>query len=90
MSIEVRWFSTLVPRTASKSARTVVPWNDGITPRSIFTGEGFSDVDADHVMAVVDGEQVEMDARLDDGATLEFLVGISGGSGEYQATLDSR
>ena len=79
MSIEVRWFSTLVPRMKSRSPATVVSWTDGITPRQIFTDEGFNDVDADHVMAAVDGEQVQMDSLLQDGVTLEFLVGISGG-----------
>ena len=79
MSIEVRWFSTLIPRMNSKSGKTVVSWSEGITPRAVFKGEGFSDVDADHVMAIINGEQADMDSRLDDGASLEFRVGISGG-----------
>lgn len=79
MSIEVRWFSTLIPRMNSKSGKTVVSWSDGVTPRAIFKGEGFSDVDADHVMAIVNDEQADMDGRLEDGMRLEFRVGISGG-----------
>jgi sulfur carrier protein ThiS len=75
----VRWFSTLVKRTRSGQAQTVVAWKDGTTPRSIFLDEGFNDADADHVIAAVNGERIDIDTRLTDGDEVEFLVGISGG-----------
>jgi hypothetical protein len=78
-TIDVRWFATLVKRTRSKLPRTTVTWRAGITPREIFKDEGFDDVDADHVMAVINGQQRQMDTILASGDTLEFLVGISGG-----------
>lgn len=80
MSVEVRWFSTLIERTHSKLPRTVVAWKEGISPRTIFTDEGFNDVDADHTIAAINGEHVDMNTLLKDGDKLEFLVGISGGT----------
>jgi molybdopterin converting factor small subunit len=79
MSVEVRWFSTLVKRTRSNAPRTTVSWREGISPRTIFKDEGFDDADADHVIAIANGEQVDMNTQLNDGDELEFLVGISGG-----------
>src|SRR6185503_2141167 len=61
MTVEVRWFSTLVKRTRSQLPRTIVVWEQGASPRTVFKGEGFSDVDADHVIAVINGTQVDMD-----------------------------
>ena len=80
MTVEVRWFSTLVKRTRSQLPRTIVVWEQGASPRTVFKGEGFSDVDADHVIAVINGTQVDMDSPLNDGDDLEFLIGISGGA----------
>lgn len=80
LSVEVRWFSTLVKRTRSHQPRTVVAWTAGLSPRAIFKDEGFDDVDADHVISVVNGQQVDMNTNLNDGDEVEFLVGISGGS----------
>ena len=77
--IEVRWFSTLIKRTRSQLPRTTVTWREGICPRAIFKDEGCDDVDADHVIAVVNGEQVDMNSLLKDGDDVEFLVGITGG-----------
>lgn len=79
MSIRVRWFPTLVKRSNSRQAVMVVTWRDGLSPVTIFLDEGFQQVEADHVVAVVNGTQAAMDAPLADGDELEFLVGISGG-----------
>ena len=79
MSIRVRWFSTLVKRTRSGLPQTVVEWKDGATPKSVFMDEGFNDADADHVIAAINGERVDINTALKDGDELEFLVGISGG-----------
>jgi hypothetical protein len=79
MSVQVRWFPTLIKRTNSKHAITAVPWRSGLTPLAIFLDEGFERVDADPVLAVVNGTQTAMDAALDEGDEVEFLIGISGG-----------
>jgi len=80
MAVRVRWFSTLVPRTRSKQAETSVPWREGLTPRHLLREEGFSDVDAEAIMAVVNDAQADLDTPLADGDRLEFMVSIQGGS----------
>ena len=79
MSVQVRWFPTLIKRTKSRQAITVLQWRRGLTPLAIFLEEGFEPVDADPVLAVVNGTQTAMDAALDEGDEVEFLIGISGG-----------
>ena len=79
MSVRVRWFATLVKRTRSKQSVTDVEWRPGLTPMAIFLDEGFAEVDAQPVMAIVNGGQSTMEAALNDGDELEFLIGISGG-----------
>lgn len=77
--VKVRWFATLVKRTNSKQAVTEVPWSVGLTPLAIFLDEGFQVVDAEPVLAIVNGTQTTMEAALDEGDEVEFLIGISGG-----------
>ncbi len=79
MSIQVKWFPTLVKRTRSKQPETAVEWRDGLTPLAIFLEEGFSEVDAEAVMAIINGAQANLRAPLSDGDRLEFLVSIQGG-----------
>ncbi len=80
MAIRVRWFATLVPRSRSKQPETTVPWREGLTPRDVLRDEGFSDVDAEAIMAVVNDAQADLDAPLADGDRLEFMVSIQGGA----------
>lgn len=79
MAIRVRWFPTLVRRTHSKQAETVVEWRAGMTPLDIFLGEGFSRVDAEAVLAIVNGAQARHDVPLSEGDAVEFMVSIQGG-----------
>lgn len=79
MSIQVKWFPTLVKRTHSKQAQTEVAWRPGLTPLQIFLEEGFSEVDAEAVMPIINGAQGNLRAELQDGDQLEFLVSIQGG-----------
>ncbi|GIW14493.1 MAG: hypothetical protein KatS3mg063_0346 [Tepidiforma sp.] len=79
MSIRVKWFPTLVKRTHSKQPETTVEWREGLTPLAIFTGEGFSEVDAEAVMVIVNDAQASMTTGLRDGDRVEFLVSIQGG-----------
>lgn len=79
MSVEIRWFATLVKRTRSKQPVTVADWTPGVTPLDLFLAEGFKETDAEGVMASINGEQAEMATPLKDGDRLEFLVSIQGG-----------
>ena len=81
MSVSVKWFPTLVKRTRSKSAQTVAEWHEGLTPLEVFHSEGFSEVDAEAVMAIVNDAQASRGEALRDGDRLEFMVSIQGGCG---------
>ncbi len=79
MAVEVKWFATLVKRTKSKKALTTVEWLDGLTPLAVFTAEGFSATDAEHVLVLINDAQAEPQSPLKDGDRLEFMVSIQGG-----------
>lgn len=79
MSIQVKWFPTLVKRSRSKQPETVVAWRPGLTPLQVLLDEGFSEVDAEAVMPIVNGAQAGLRDGLADGDRLEFLVSIQGG-----------
>jgi len=83
--IQVKWFPTLVKRTKSKQERTEVAWRPGLSPHDVFLGEGFTETDAEFVMAVINDAQADMQTPLNEGDRLEFLVSIQGG-----AIFDSR
>jgi molybdopterin converting factor small subunit len=76
---QVKWFPTLVKRTKSKLERTEVAWRPGLTPHEVFLAEGFTETDAEFVMAVINDAQADMQTALEDGDRLEFLVSIQGG-----------
>jgi len=80
MAVSVKWFPTLVKRTRSRSAETVVEWREGLTPLAIFLDEGFSPTDAEAVMAIVNDAQAARGSELRDGDRVEFMVSIQGGS----------
>jgi sulfur carrier protein ThiS len=79
MSVQVKWFPTLVKRTKSKQDRTTVNWHEGLTPKEIFLEEGFSAADMEAVMVILNDTQVDSDTRLNDGDRVEFMVSIQGG-----------
>lgn len=82
MTIQVKWFPTLVKRTRSKQAQTEVAWREGLTPLEVFLAEGFSEIDAEAVMVVLNDAQARRDDPLRDGDRLEFMVSIQGGAGD--------
>lgn len=79
MSVHVKWFPTLVKRMRSKQDATVVEWRPGLTPHSIFLDEGFSPVDAESVLVLINDAQADGTDELKDGDRLEFMVSIQGG-----------
>jgi len=79
MTVQVKWFATLVKRTKSKLPLTEVEWRDGLTPHAIFTAEGFNDADMEAVMVVINDSQETAMTALCEGDRLEFLVSIQGG-----------
>lgn len=85
MTVQVKWFPTLVKRTRSKQAQTEVEWREGLTPLEVFLAEGFSEVDAEAVMVVLNDAQARRDDPLRDGDRLEFMVSIQGGAERPEA-----
>ena len=79
MSVQVKWFPTLIKRTKSKQPMTTVDWRNGLTPSEVFLAEGFNHADAESVMVIINDAQQDMDAALADGDRLEFMVSIQGG-----------
>lgn len=79
MAVEVKLFPTLANLAKSKRASYAVEWHEGLTPHEILTKEGFSEVDIDAVLAVVNDEQAKVDQPLSDGDRLELRVNVQGG-----------
>lgn len=79
MSVQVKWFPTLVKRTRSKQPETEVAWREGLMPRDIFLDEGFTPADMEAVMVILNDAQAEAESRLADGDRVEFMVSIQGG-----------
>ena len=79
MSVQVKWFPTLIKRTKSKQPQTEVAWREGLTPRDVFLDEGFAPADMEAVMVIVNDAQAEPESLLADGDRLEFMVSIQGG-----------
>jgi molybdopterin converting factor small subunit len=79
MAVQVKWFPTLVKRTKSKQAMTVVEHRAGLTPAEVFKAEGFNEADAEAVMVIINDAQQDMATPLSDGDRLEFMVSIQGG-----------
>ncbi|MEX0784232.1 MAG: MoaD/ThiS family protein [Dehalococcoidia bacterium] len=79
MSIQVKWFPTLIKRTKSKQPLTTVDHSAGLTPGRVFKDEGFNEADAEAVLVLINDAQQDMDTALNDGDRLEFLVSIQGG-----------
>lgn len=79
MAVEVKFFPLLAKRAKSKSERVAVPYRDGLTPMDIIRDEGFSHIDAEAIMVLINDTQAELDVGVQDGDRLEFMIGISGG-----------
>ncbi len=79
MTVDVRWGPTLVKSTNSKEPRQEVPWREGLRASDLLAGEGFRDIDMEHILVVLNGEQSDSTASLADGDAVEFMVSIQGG-----------
>ena len=77
--IDVKLMPLLAKRATSRKEQIVVPFAQGITPAAVAEAEGFSGPDLEAILAVVNGNQVELDTLLNDGDRLELMVGIAGG-----------
>jgi len=77
--IDVKMMPLLAKRSTSRKEQLIVPYAAGLTPAQVASAEGFSDVDLEALLAVVNGTQVELDTLLADGDRLELMVGIAGG-----------
>lgn len=79
MSVQVRWFVSLVKRTRLKQPEIQVDWHEGLRPIDIFFAEGFRETDVPGVLAVINGTQGKLEEPLQDGDEVEFLVNFEGG-----------
>ncbi len=77
--VEVKLMPILAKRAASKQQRLTLTFAPGLTPGAVAEAEGFHGPDLETILAIVNGQQVELDTQLADGDTLELLVGIAGG-----------
>jgi sulfur carrier protein ThiS len=77
--IEVKLMPLLAKRAASHREMLSLPFASGLTPGAVATGEGFSSLDLEAILAIVNGDQVELDTQLNDGDRLELMIGIAGG-----------
>lgn len=82
MSVSVTFFPLLARRASSKRERFTVPYSEGMRPLDIVRSEGFGEADAEAIMVLVNDTQAELDSPIEDGDRLEFMIAISGGTGE--------
>ena len=77
--VAVKLMPLLAKRATSRRQEFTVPYQADLTPAAIAESEGFTGVDLEAIMALVNGTQVELDSPLADGDQLELMVGIAGG-----------
>ena len=77
--IAVKLMPILAKRAASRKEELGIPFVPGLTPAHIAESEGFSSLDREAILAIVNGDQVDLNTVLRDGDQLELRVGIAGG-----------
>lgn len=77
--IDVKLMPLLAKRATSRREQLTLAFAPGLTPGAVAEAEGFSGPDLEAILAVVNGNQVELDTPLSDGDRLELMVGIAGG-----------
>lgn len=80
MAVHVRFFPLLARRARSRQETLDIAFQPGLRPIDIIRAEGFSDTDAEAIMVLVNDRQAELDAPVQDGDRLEFMVAMSGGA----------
>lgn len=79
MTVSVKFFPLLAKRASSRRERYDHPFTDGLRPIDIVRAEGFAEIDTEAIMVLVNDSQTELDAPVQDGDRLEFMIAISGG-----------
>jgi len=77
--IAVKLMPLLAKRATSRKEQLSVSFAAGLTPGAVAEAEGFHGPDLEAILAIVNGQQVELDTLLSDGDALELLIGIAGG-----------
>jgi molybdopterin converting factor small subunit len=77
--IRLKMTALLAKRARSKAQEVEVVFRPGLRVDDLIAGEGFEGADAEAITAVVNGETAGQDQTLNDGDTVELLVGIAGG-----------
>jgi sulfur carrier protein ThiS len=78
--VEIKLHPLLAKRAASRQETRTVAYQPGLTPKTLLTDEGFSELDAEAVMVLRNDVQIDPETLLNDGDRVEFMVGIQGGS----------
>lgn len=77
--IEVKLMPLLAKRATSHKEQLSVAFASGLTPGAVAEAEGFTGPDLEAILAIINGNQAELDTLLTDGDHLELMVGIAGG-----------
>ena len=78
--IHVTLHPLLAKRASSRQEVREAEYRPGLTPLALLLDEGFRAVDAEAVMVIRAGVQIEPDTPLNDGDRVEFMAGIQGGA----------
>jgi sulfur carrier protein ThiS len=77
--LTLKMTALLAKRAKSKVQEVQHEYTPGMTVADLVGAEGFEGHDAEAIQAIVNGTQQPREYQLNDGDTVELLVGIAGG-----------
>ena len=80
MPLSVRMPDILAERSNHGQMRLSMPYRDGMKARDVVADSGFMGEEADAILIVVNGAQVEREASISDGDTIELVIQMVGGA----------
>lgn len=80
MPLNVRMPDILAERSIKGQMRLSMPFRDGMKAKDVVADSGFMGEEADAILIVVNGAQVERDAVIKDGDTVELVIQMVGGA----------
>jgi len=79
MPLNVRMPDILAERSIQGRMRLSMPYREGMMAKDVVADSGFMGEEADAILIVVNGSQVERDAAIRDGDTIELVIQMVGG-----------